>query len=401
MGIDPNDSLSPGALKKVVYAGVNARSFACAARDLAEEAELAISIERIRRATERIGAERVQQREEAIASWRALPLPEQQRSPHDHVPEIACVQADGGRMQIWERTAAASEGDAADSFWRETKVACLLRMQGRTHAFDPCPTLPESLANIARMAQLSREIKGFSAAQPEDEEPCAGQQTKRPGRPEVLTRNVVATRARTAQFAAQVAARAWKSGFAAAGRKVFVADGQAANWTMWRQYFSHYTPVLDFLHAICYVFNAAAAGRPLDEVAVVFRRWAQAIWSGRVADVICELETWQRELGSPQADDAATHPRAVVAETLGYLRNQQSRMKYDEYRRLGLPITSAYIESTIKQINYRVKGTEKFWSEAGAEALLQLSADYLSDSAPLNQFWQHRPAASTGLRRRR
>jgi len=93
-----------------------------------------------------------------------------------------------------------------------------------------------------------------------------------------------------------------------------------------------------------------------------------------------------------------THPRAVVAETLTYLRNQQLRMKYDQYRRDGLPITTAHIESTIKQINHRVKGSEKFWNETGAESLLQLTADYLSDQAPLNNFWQHRPTTRTGFR---
>ena len=117
-----------------------------------------------------------------------------------------------------------------------------------------------------------------------------------------------------------------------------------------------------------------------------------------MAEVIAELEARRQELGEPQASDAATHPRAIVAETLTYLRNQHTRMKYHPYRRDGLPITTAHLESTIKQINHRVKGSEKFWNEAGAEALLQLTADYLSDQAPLNNFWQHRPATRTGLR---
>lgn len=399
MGIDPDDSLSPGALQKAVYAGANARSFARAARDLAALAELSISAARVRRATERIGAERIAERGEELARWRALPLPEQRRSPHDHIPQVACVQPDGGRAQIRERTGKSSTRDAAHGFWRETKVACLLRFQSDKQAFDPCPTLPESFANLARMAELSRGIKGYSAAQTEPEPALEEQEeAARPGRPKLLTRNVVATRAGIQEFAAQVAARAWKSGFAAAPRKVFLADGQAANWSMWRDYFSHYTPVLDFVHAICYVFNAAAAGRPLDEVAAVYRRWAQAVWSGRVAEVIAELEARRQELGEPQAGDAATHPRAIVAETLTYLRNQQTRMKYDQYRRDGLPITTAHIESTIKQINHRVKGSEKFWNEAGAEALLQLNADYLSDQTPLHQFWQHRPTTRTGFR---
>lgn len=398
MGIDPDDTLSPGALRKVVYAGATASSFQQAEKDLAEEAELSISSQRIRRATERIGKERVKQRDEAVRRWRALSLPEQQRSPHDHVPTVACVQVDGGRIQIRERKSPSSKSDDAQSFWRETKVACLLRMHSKTHAFDPCPTLPESFANIARMAQLSREIKGFSTAQPETESVRDELETTRPERPRVLTRNVVASRSASSQFGDQVAAAAWESGFAAAPRKAFVADGQACNWTLWRERFSHYTPILDFVHAACYVFNAAAAGRPLDEVAEVYRRWAQAVWSGRVADVIAELEARRHELGPRRAEDSDTHPRAVVDTTLTYLRNQQARMKYDAYRRQGLPITSAYIESTIKQINRRVKGSEKFWNQRGGETLLQLSADYLSDRAPLNHFWQQRPATRTGQR---
>jgi len=33
---------------------------------------------------------------------------------------------------------------------------------------------------------------------------------------------------------------------------------------------------------------------------------------------------------------------------------------------------SSLVESVVKQVNRRVKGSEKFWSEEGAEAILQL-----------------------------
>ena len=69
----------------------------------------------------------------------------------------------------------------------------------------------------------------------------------------------------------------------------------------------------------------------------------------------------------PPPEAAETDPRVIMASTLTYLRNQQSRMNYPAYRRLGLPITSSPIESTVKQINYRVKGTEKFWTRTPAE----------------------------------
>lgn len=384
-------------MKKAVYAGANATSFRQAECDLKEEAELSISQQRIMRITKRIGQERVEEREAAVEHWRALPLPERLRSPHGHVPALACVQIDGGRIQIRHD---AQEADPEDkkSFWRETKAAVLLRMHGREQETDPCPTLPESFANIARMAQLCREIKGSSAAALEAPGSREEHEQTRAERPVVLTRHVVALRARRHDFGEHVAVAAWESGFAAAPRKAFVADGMASNWTIWQQHFSDYTPVLDFVHAICYVFNAAAAGRPLDEVAAVYRRWAQWTWSGQVDQVIAELQARQQELGLPQEGDGETHPRRIAAEALGYLQNQRRRMKYAEYRRQGLPITSAYIESTIKQINRRVKGSEKFWTKGGAEALLQLRADYLSDRAPLNNFWRDRPAHRTGYR---
>ena len=109
------------------------------------------------------------------------------------------------------------------------------------------------------------------------------------------------------------------------------------------------------------------------------------------------LRVRQQELGLPEKDEEES-PRCKVADALRYLQNQESRMHYDAYRRMGLPITSSHIESTIKQINRRVKGTEKFWSEGGAEALLQLAADYLSETDPLATFWRERPGRATGQR---
>ena len=69
-------------------------------------------------------------------------------------------------------------------------------------------------------------------------------------------------------------------------------------------------------------------------------------------------------------------------------------MAYPRYRRLGLPISSAAVESTIKQVNRRVKGTEKFWINGGAEAILQLRAAYLSEDDRASTYWSRpRPCA--------
>jgi hypothetical protein len=383
----------------MVYAGSHASSFQQASQDLKEEAELDISDQRIMRATKRIGQERVAERDAQTNAWAKLSLPEQQSSHREQVPQVACVEMDGGRLQIRDRKPSKEEAQRTRKagFWREDKVGCLLGMASVVSEEDPCPTIPKTLVDLGRMRKISREIKGFCV--PDEEESARDEATsqRRAGQPEVLLRSVVATRKDIHAFGKQLAAAAWQRGFAAAPRKAFVGDGQDANWAVWRRHFSHYTPILDFIHAICYVFAAAVAGRPLRESGTIYCQWAQWVWSGEVRRVIEALRVRQQELGLPEKDEEES-PRCKVADALRYLENQKSRMHYGDYRRMGLPITSSHIESTIKQINRRVKGTEKFWSEGGAEALLQLAADYLSESDPLTTFWKERPGRATGQR---
>jgi hypothetical protein len=401
LGIHPDDGLSPGVLMKVVFAGVQASSFAQAEAEIKQLAELEISAQRIRRATERIGEERVAERQAAMRCWSGLTLPEQQASPTAQSPPVACVEADGGRMQIWDRpsrSARAREDAEHAGFWRETKVGCLLSMASQTHDVDPCPQLPPTFADSARMRQIAREIKGFCSAEAQEDklETESGRPLFQP--PEVLVKSVVATRRPLEEFGQHLAAEAHARGFAAALRKAFVGDGAHANWSLWQTRFSHYTPILDFVHALTYVYAAAMAGHDIGKGWKNYLVWAQWLWSGEVQLLLAALEARQLEIGKPPKDASETDPRQIVAETLRYVRNQQSRMRYADYRRQGLPITSSHIESTIKQINRRVKGSEKFWSSRGAEAMLQLAGDHLSDHQPLARFWQRRPNQATGHR---
>ena len=181
------------------------------------------------------------------------------------------------------------------------------------------------------------------------------------------------------------------------GRKAFVGDGSANNWELRRRFFGSFVPILDFIHALSYVFAAAMAGRRFAAGWAVYRRWIGWVWQGRAAEVIAALRARQAELGS-RGGRAGKSPRPLVARTLTYLGNHRDKMRYDAYRRQGLPITSSHVGSVVKRINRRVKGTEKFWSEEGGEAVLQLRADYLSDGQPLEAFWQRRQEAASGQR---
>jgi hypothetical protein len=73
-------------------------------------------------------------------------------------------------------------------------------------------------------------------------------------------------------------------------------------------------------------------------------------------------------------------------------------MDYPSYRRQGFPLTSSLMESTVKQVSRRVKGSEKYWSPAGSEIMLRLRGEYLSDEKPMDAYWQRRSQTATGTR---
>lgn len=387
-----------------MFAAAQSVSFAEASEILAVLSDLKVFPKRVWRAAKRIGEERVNECRAAAARYEQLPLPIQRQSPVTQVPPVACVQMDGGRFQERERTASpeavfgssAKNGKPAadsqdDGFWKEYKAGLLMSMTSETHSEDPCPELPATFADPGKMRQIAREIKGFtseSAVSVEARGEPGSDFKKRAGRPEVLVKSVVATSGDVEAFGPLLASAAYQRGFHAAKRKAFVADGSATNWGVWRKFFSHYTPILDFVHALMYVYAGAMAGRSANEGWSFYRDWAQWLWSGEADRVITALETRQQELGLPEKKETGT-PRAQVATSLGYLANQRERMKYDEYRKEGLPLTSSPIESTVKQINRRIKGTEKFWSD-GADPMLHLVADRLSQTNVTDKFWSRR-----------
>jgi hypothetical protein len=251
---------------------------------------------------------------------------------------------------------------------------------------------------------LKKNVRAGEDAVADTDEPAATQTPEAEAvyeSPQVIVRHVVASRVRWPLFAPLLAAAAWALGLQGATRKAFVGDGSANNWTLQRRFFSSFVPILDFIHALSYVFAAALAGRTFKAGWACYQQWIGWVWQGKVSQVIAALRARQAELGVPTPDEPETSPARVVNQALSYLENHQDKMKYDEYRQAGLPITSSLMESAVKQINQRVKGTEKFWSEQGSEAVLQLRADDLSDGEILESFWERRQAEATGQRRYR
>jgi hypothetical protein len=330
-------------------------------------------------------------------------------SPQRSCPKVAMVSMDGGRLQI---RSAPSE-PKQDSHWKESKVAVLETYQSEVHQADPDPHVPRCFLDLKRTKEmvsslghtLPAGLEFAGASQPGKQAKAAEKRRRRqsrPGRPKRLVRSVLASRQCADEFGAMVHQAAWERNFYGAQRKAFLGDGLPVNWTIQRRHFGSFTPILDFVHGLSYVFSAAFAGRSQAEGTAVYKRWIQAVWSGQVATILPELEARSVELGSPTAESADSDPRKLVFESLRYLRNNADKMRYDLYRCEGLPVMTSAVESVIKMINRRVKGSEKFWSESGAEAILQLRADYLSETETMSRFWLAREAqASSGRPYRR
>jgi hypothetical protein len=331
-----------------------------------------------------------------------------------------------------ETTPIAEENDAleekresTEGHWKNYNAGVLQTLSGVESTVDPCPEIPECFIDRPHIAKIAKEIHGThtpdggrpferqdqeppdlqssesdpaAPSAPAADSPNRAKQRRRPGAPEVLVQSVVASRQGSETFAVLLAAAAWARGFFGAARRAFLGDGLRSNWTIWKRFFPTFTPILDFIHALTHIYSAATAAQTPEAGWERYVRAIRLVWKGEIDALLELLEAWCQEAGPPQPNDPELHPRRVLLTELGYVRNNRERMKYAEYRRLGLPITTAHMESMIKQINYRVKGTEKFWSEPGAEAILQLRADFLSDTRPLQTFLRQRQLQATGQR---
>ena len=183
-----------------------------------------------------------------------------------------------------------------------------------------------------------------------------------------------------------------------AAHRAFLGDGSAWIWKLQQRHFPTFLAIVDFLHALGHLFAAAkAAAIETEGRWELFQAWAEACWKGRVGQVIEELRTLRDAQASLSGDElerlADDDPRKIIAQELGYLEHNRERMDYPAYRRGGLPWTSSHVESTVKIFNRRVKGSEKFWSDAGAETMLQLRASFLSEDGRLDRYLKERPSS--------
>jgi hypothetical protein len=416
------EDFSPAVIRLAVHKGEEFGSFAVASLDLYESIQVKMSGKHIQRLSQRIGGEWADHRDQQVESYRQRQLA---RDYPKSAPAVSAVMVDSGKVQTRQEHRPAG---VHDPHWRNTNVACCLTLKSKVSQEDPQPDPPRKFLDPPKVLKIVAEVHGRGAGGGGEEAgakkktasgkpgqcpakasvpPRQKRRAQDPGRrkgPMKLVRTTVATMRDWDQFGWQVAAEVHRRSLDLASRKACVCDGQPCNWTLWEMHLqpSGFVAILDILHLLGYLYTAAsaAAGPCVQAAWPCYQKWLTLAWSGKSRQLLAELQAAADKLGPTSQGASETDPRRALAETLRYVTHNQDRMDYPRYRKLGLPISSAPVESVIKQYNRRIKGSEKFWVEDGAEAMQQLRAAYLCDDGRAEKYWRlprpHRHAAGLG-----
>jgi hypothetical protein len=236
---------------------------------------------------------------------------------------------------------------------------CSLGMQVRTRrrrqkGEDPLPPLPPVEEGHFR------EVKTGVLLLPEERVETS------PGRRSVVRRFLVSCLGDADAIFQRLYAQLRELGWLGPSTMVVIV-GDGAEW-IWKRatWFIRRCEILDFWHAMEYAWDFARLR--FGEGSTQADQWVRQIGldlkAGKVEQVIARLKRLRPK--SPQM-------RASLDSLIRYYSENASRMKYDEYLRLGYGIGSGAVESAHKQVVHaRLRQAGMRWSEAGARRLLAL-----------------------------
>jgi len=172
-------------------------------------------------------------------------------------------------------------------------------------------------------------------------------------------------------FGRRMATAAYEAGGDYCRNVSVVGDGAEWIWQEAAKHFPRATEILDYYHAMEYVWQVARARYPAEGAA---QEWIdlqqERLLNNRVREVIGEIEAWE----------TTSAEQAEVQRRVGnYLRSHEHRMQYQTYRARGFHIGSGVAEAACKSVvQARLKGTGMRWSEAGADAMMHVRAAWCS-----------------------
>lgn len=163
-------------------------------------------------------------------------------------------------------------------------------------------------------------------------------------------------------------------------KHIALMDGQPSLWKELHRQFGKgkMIEILDLLHVTPRLWDAANIFYPKDESEkIIFMEdRVLKILKGEAKSVITGL------LRMASLRKLSSSKKKKLQKACAYLKKNISRMKYNEYISLGLPIASGVIEGACRHfVKDRMERAGMHWSINGAQAMLDLRSIYL------NGFW--------------
>ena len=158
---------------------------------------------------------------------------------------------------------------------------------------------------------------------------------------------------------------------------IALMDGQESLWETMKLHLEFGTrtvPILDILHALVYVWEAAGLFEKNEADRKAFTRARLLrILRGEVLGVIRGL----RQLGTTRK--LAGKSLSDLTRICGYLQKNADRMRYDEYLRRGYPIATGVIEGACRHlVKDRMERSGMRWTLEGARSMLNVRAAFQS-----------------------
>jgi len=182
------------------------------------------------------------------------------------------------------------------------------------------------------------------------------------------------------EFGLRLYTEAWRRGWEWATLRMVIGDGAIWIWNLADLHFPGAIQIVDLYHARQHLWAVAALLFPNHSAQQ--NRWivsAQRLLDqGRIESLVKRLRT------IPSEKDEVVQKLSLEAE---YFERNAPRMRYPEFRKLGLFVGSGVVEAGCKTvIASRLKCSGMFWTVDGANAIVALRCSLLNGR--FENYWE-------------
>ena len=195
------------------------------------------------------------------------------------------------------------------------------------------------------------------------------------------------------RFGAGLWRKACQYGYQEASLRGFISDGSHWIRGIAELHFPDAVHILDWYHL------AENLSKCANEVFGEGTKESQQ-WAGRMRKIMREGKVDRALKEVEKLRVRSKTKRRAKHELITYLTNNQDRVDYPRYRRLGLPIGSGEVEADCKVlVQARCKQSGMRWSKRGAEQVLRVRCA-LKDGS-FHALWEHQTQSMAAWRKRR